>query len=87
MSKQIEVTDHAVLRWLERVEGVDCNAIRRRIAIAALVAEKHGARAVRKDGVTFILAYDEEGTAVTTVHTPHPREHLSVPRRLEKDAR
>lgn len=29
--KQEVVTDHAVIRWLERVEGIDMKAIRKKI--------------------------------------------------------
>lgn len=76
----LRVTDHAVLRWLERVEGVDVVAIRRRIAKAVRRGVDHGAAGVVLDGVTFYLQYGGDEAVVTTTHSPHVRPHLAEPR-------
>lgn len=76
----VRVSDHAVLRWLERVEGVDVAAIRRRIANAVQGGADRGAVGVRQAGVTFKLQYNPGEAVVTTTHSPHPRAHLSVSR-------
>lgn len=57
------VTDHAVLRYLERVHGLDVDFFRG--VIAAQVAEgvRYGATAVHVDGVKFVLV----GASVVTV--------------------
>jgi len=64
---ELEVSDHAVVRWLEKVKGYDMDALRREIAEAALEAKKLGdgaicrakgdATAYTKDEVTFIVAH------------------------------
>lgn len=76
----LRVTDHAVLRWLERVEGVDVDSIKRRIARAVRRGVDHGAAGVILDGVTFYLQYACDEAVVTTTHSPYPRPHLAEPR-------
>ena len=51
------VSEHAVLRWLERVEGMDINAIRARILDAKTVSAIQFAKSgkVKKDGYTLIF--------------------------------
>lgn len=84
--RRIEISDHAVLRWLERVEGVNVKAIRRRIEKTVRRAVGHGASAARLDGVTFQLQYRETGEAVvTTTYTPQSRPHLAEPREGVQD--
>lgn len=76
----VRVSDHAVLRWLERVEGVNVDAIRRRIAKAVHRGAVEGAGGVRCDGVVFKVDYNPgEAVVVTTVST-HVRLHLAEPR-------
>ena len=50
-----EVTDHAVLRYIERAHGVDVEAIRAHIAETARIGVEHRAKAVISGGVKFIL--------------------------------
>ncbi len=65
MSKsQIRVTDHAVIRYLERVEGVDIAALRLEIARRVERGVDLGAGAVLVDGLRYCLV---ENT-VTTIH-------------------
>lgn len=69
------VTDHAVLRYLERAKGVDVPAIRRHIAeLTRRGVDKRG-NAVVIEGVKFVL----QGNVVTTVldrrwHTQSARD-------------
>jgi hypothetical protein len=63
---EFEVTDHAVVRWLEKVRGQSMDALRSEIAAAASEAKRAGdgatcrakgdAVAYTKDGVTFVVA-------------------------------
>jgi hypothetical protein len=60
----IEVSDHAVLRYLERVEGVDIEGLRCRIArTVAIAAEQPMATGVISNGFVYKL----RGAVVTTV--------------------
>ena len=59
---QLPVSDHAVLRYLERICGVDVDAVRRRIFEAAESAVKHGARGIVVDGIVYRL---QEGYVTT----------------------
>lgn len=50
------VTDHAVLRYLERVEGIDIEAVRRRIGKTVDLAGDHpAASAILSNGVRYHL--------------------------------
>jgi hypothetical protein len=64
---ELEVSDHAIVRWLEKVRGFDMDALRREIAGAALKAKqstggaicraKGDAVAYTADNITFIVAH------------------------------
>jgi hypothetical protein len=58
----VDVSDHAVLRWLERIEGVDIQAIRRRIQRSAEIAEDYGAPAVIVGAARLVI---HNGVVVT----------------------
>lgn len=58
------VTDHAVLRYLERVYGVDIDALRARIERITAEARAQGARGLNSDGVAYQLS---QGGRVITV--------------------
>lgn len=58
------VTDHAILRYLERVMGVDVEWVRRTIAANTAAAVAMGATSVSKDGVTYSI---REGGKISTV--------------------
>lgn len=52
----IHITDHAVLRYIERVKGIDVAAIRRDIAKTVAVADDHETcSAVTLDGFRYVL--------------------------------
>ena len=60
-----EISDHAIIRWLERVKGVDIARIRAEMSSPALqvadkfgcpvVIGKHGERMVVRDGVVVTV--------------------------------
>lgn len=62
-----EVSDHAVVRWLEKVKGFEMNGLRQEIAAAAMAAKQAGGGAICRakgdavaytnEGVTFIVAH------------------------------
>jgi hypothetical protein len=63
-----EISDHAVIRFLERVYGVDIDAVRRQMQSPALdAAVRIGCRTVKRgDGTRLKL----RGHVVTTVLSP-----------------
>jgi hypothetical protein len=66
----VRVSDHVIIRWLERVRGVDVEAIRREILAEAGPAAAMGAKTVRKAGRTFVI---ERGCIVTVLHGDRQR--------------
>lgn len=67
---RVRVSDHALLRFLERVGGVDIAAIRASIAQATDRAAQLGAYKVVIDGYRYVLREDEHGPVVVTVEKP-----------------
>lgn len=49
----LRVTDHCVLRYLERAKGVDVEAIRSHIESLCAPAHQAGAVSIRAEGVQF----------------------------------
>lgn len=66
------VTDHAVLRFLERVHGVDVEAARRHIAGRCTNGNSKGAVGVLADGVRYVI----RNSCVVTVLLPHMPQSL-----------
>ena len=60
------VTDHAVLRWLERACGIDVETVRHLIGDCCARGLDVGCRCIVIDGVKFIAR--EDGTIVTALH-------------------
>jgi hypothetical protein len=52
---ELIVTDHAVLRYLERARGFDVEAIRTHIKRACTLPAAAGALSVKAEGVKFVL--------------------------------
>ena len=52
---EIHVTDHAVLRYLERVKKVDLEAIRAEVRAIVALAPEVGSVSVTKNGMTYIV--------------------------------
>lgn len=51
----VHVSDHAVLRWLEREHGIDIEAVRSHLQGVVLTGASYGAVAVQIGRVKFIL--------------------------------
>lgn len=68
------VTDHAVLRYLERVKGVDVEAIRCEIGRKVDLAVQHGAGGIVVDGFCYKLL-DGQVTTIWRQHQPDKRTH------------
>jgi hypothetical protein len=64
------VTDHAVLRHLERVLGVDVEAIRRELGHKVDAAVEAGAVATVSEGIRYILIEDRLVSCVPVKSTP-----------------
>lgn len=65
------VSDHAVVRYLQRVGGFDVERLKREIAQRGDDAARAGASAVIVNGVHFMIGRDETGLpVVTTVIDP-----------------
>jgi hypothetical protein len=79
------VTDHAVLRWLERVQGVDIEAIRQRIWKTCEPAVKAGATCVRVDGVKYELANGKVVTVVPGHAAPGKTSRDATQRKLASE--
>ena len=60
-----KVTEHALLRYLERSGRIDVHAVKREILSTVEHAAKAGARSVKANGMTFIL---DRGRVVTVVN-------------------
>lgn len=79
MKKPIaHVTDHAVLRHLERVQGIDVEAVRRELGFKVDAAMEAGAVATVSDGIRYVLV---EGKLVSCVQVK------SVPQRGRSNRR
>lgn len=56
MKRKFHITDHAVLRYLERVKGVDIEAARAEISRTLSVGDDHeGLSAVTSNGHRYVL--------------------------------
>lgn len=78
---RLQVSDHAVLRYLQRRHGVDIEAVRHHLAGLAVNAAELGAVAVRVEAVRLFLREANIGegqvlVTVATVGTPEMRRGL-----------
>lgn len=75
----LRVTDHAVLRYLERCHGLDIEAVRRHLAGLAVNAAELGAVAVRVEAVRLFLADTQlaSGRHAVAVVTVGPRDMVN----------
>ena len=68
---RLHISDHAVVRYLQRVQGVDISAVRREIARATELGEDHpGCSGVISNGFVYKIR-DEVITTVVPAHRPH----------------
>lgn len=70
---KLTVSDHAVLRYLERVGGFDIEGLRRQIADRLKSAADAGARGVVLDGHSFLIDRNSEGGSVVVTVLPVTR--------------
>lgn len=75
------VSDHAVLRYLERICAVDTEAVR--LLIGEACARHQGAPAARIEGARFLL---RDNTVITTV-TDHGVPHHETLTKLQRGER
>jgi hypothetical protein len=64
---RLRVSDHAIVRYLERVGGFDIDGLRAQIAARLQAAADAGASSIRVDDHLFILGDDLTGPVVVTV--------------------
>lgn len=76
----VHVTDHSVLRYLERVRGIDVEAVRTEIAAITEVAVQSGACGLNTDGMSYRF---ENGAVVTVTRTKSTNR--AAPRFREAD--
>lgn len=65
--RELRVTDHAVLRYLERVMELNIDAVRKHIADLCAGPAGIGAVCVRAEGFRFEIANGIDNSTVTTV--------------------
>ncbi len=65
----VDVSDHAVLRWLERADGTDVEALRRAIGNTCRAAVLAGATKFCCHGVTYVI---RDGTVVSVIPGEKP---------------
>lgn len=70
------VTDHAVIRYLERVKGMDIEELRRLIGHAVETAVETEASGVVIDGFSYKLRQGEAGPVVVTIQRDRRPLHL-----------
>lgn len=71
MTGPIRVTDHAVLRYLERAHGLDVAAVRRHLSGKVEKGARLGAVGVTIENVKLVLEQGENDIAVVTALKPH----------------
>lgn len=67
MKPKLRVSDHAVVRYLERAGGFDIDALRAAIARRVEPAAYAGAGATVIDGLVYTIRHDQGGPVVTSV--------------------
>lgn len=72
MSKLPPVSDHAVLRYAERICGLDVDGLRERIWQQARSAAGMGAEKTTVNGITFVIQKGVVVTVVSSTALPEP---------------
>lgn len=70
------VTDHAVLRYLERIAGLNMEEVRENIHLKTKTALESGAKSVTVDGYRYRIA---GGRVVTVVPTAQSNREVGKP--------
>lgn len=63
----IRITDHALIRYLERVEGLDCERMRRELGARVDAAYRQGACGVVIEGFSVRIIAENDGLIATTI--------------------
>jgi hypothetical protein len=79
------VTDHAVVRWLQRVHGVEVDFFREEIASIVRDALYAGAKSLRKDGFEYQFHDGKLMTIVPIQSTWESNKKVRAPRRWQMD--
>ena len=69
----LKITDHAILRYLERAKGMDVEAVRAEIMLIVGPAYAMGATKFSKGGLTYMLNY-----GVLSTITPNESVRASI---------
>lgn len=67
MTRKVRVTDHALVRFLERAGGFEMEKLRSEIAKKIYRSVPEGASGIKIDGVHFVIVLDGDERVVTTV--------------------
>jgi hypothetical protein len=79
---KVNVSDHALVRYVERVYGIDLETVRKAIEDAALPAASVKAASYINDGWKYVLSYPCPGVAtVVTVAEKNMRTKSCFSRR------
>lgn len=74
----VRVSDHALVRYLERVIGIDCEQIRRELGARLDASYRDGACGVVIEGFSIRIVEELDGPVATTVLVGtlgHPKSH------------
>lgn len=72
----VQVSDHALVRYLQRIGGFDIERLRSTIAARCAEAARAGASGIIIDGHEFIIQRAFDGSAVvTTVLPPQAKQN------------
>jgi hypothetical protein len=78
------VTDHAVLRHLERVQGIDIEAVRRELGLKVDAAIEAGAAATVSEGIRYVLVEDRLVSCIPVKSIPQ-RDGRKRRRRIREE--
>lgn len=71
--RSVRVTDHAMVRYLERAGGFDIARLRAEIARRIAASTHHLPGSVDMDGLSFVVRDEGKGLTVTTVMIADPK--------------
>lgn len=75
MSKSIKVSDHALVRWMERVNQIELQEFRDTIAAVVETAMDAGATSICVGGFTYTI--NPKTRTVITILAPNMRQNRS----------
>jgi hypothetical protein len=82
--RPVNVTDHAIVRYLERSGRIDVEALRREIVERVQHAADLGAGALVSGRLVFVIGEDDHGPSVITVLRKHGEPDNHMPRARQK---